>query len=360
MGISADERRMIDGAIEAGRVTRIPEATGARRERRMGRQPDPKVAERREGVLSAINSGQTVSEAADALGLAVATVRADIAQLRKQGHTIALLRSSGGDRAVTKKLAVAERKTASVRDRRRFKVAPVPMGTPAFLVPSDTKGSRFPDRVFDPDGSELVLKDGANSCKIGGDVLVGRLKGAYIATLTLEERATCPRDCALWRSCYGNGMQHARRWRAGQALEDQLREEVALACEKNRAVLIRLHVLGDFYSWRYLCLWAELLDTHDNLHAFGFTAWKPGTKIGDGIARLRGVYPDRFMIRHSGMTGKWGAFTLDFPTEAKTIGDAVVCPEQVSAMNGHPNKAKHCGNCAVCWQTDRPIAFVEH
>ena len=48
---------------------------------------------------------------------------------------------------------------------------------------------------------ENVLKCGRNNSKIGGDVLVGRLRGARIFTLTLEERATCPRSCAMWRAC---------------------------------------------------------------------------------------------------------------------------------------------------------------
>lgn len=217
----------------------------------------------------------------------------------------------------------------------------------------------FPDRVMPPDHREPVLKDGASAAKIGGDVLVGHLRGARILTLTLEERATCPRDCALWAGCYGNTMPWARRWHHGPALETCLRDEVTRACQQHDAVLIRLHVLGDFYSWDYLCLWADLLDSHDNLHAFGFSAWQPDTRLGDGIARLRTVYPDRFAVRTSGRTGRWGSFTLPFPTGAKRIGDAIVCPEQLDAMQGSP-RGRHCGNCAVCWSTDRPVAFVEH
>jgi hypothetical protein len=248
---------------------------------------------------------------------------------------------------------------STIRDRRRFKHVPVPMGDPAFTMPASATGPRFPDRVFEPDGQELVLKDGCNNSKIGGDVLVGWLKGAYIATLTLEERATCPKSCGHWRTCYGNSMHHARRWKAGEALERQIREEVAIACAKNDAVLIRLHVLGDFYSTDYLQLWADLLDEHDNLYVFGFTAWKEETDIGRGIAWLRKHAPRRFMVRTSGTTGKWGSFTLPFPTEKKSIGDAIVCPEQIDAMNGG-RSGRHCGNCGVCWSTDRPVAFIEH
>jgi hypothetical protein len=43
----------------------------------------------------------------------------------------------------------------------------------------------------------------------------------------------------------------------------------------------------------------------------------------------------------------------------KTIGDAVVCPEQRDAMEGDA-RSVHCGSCGVCWSTEAPVAFVEH
>lgn len=183
-----------------------------------------------------------------------------------------------------KKAERAERAVAKVRDRRRFKATPVPTGDPAKALtpdhPAAVEGrTLFPSRVMIPSDAEPVLKDGASSSKIGGDVLVGRLKGAKILTLTLEERATCPRSCALWLSCYGGGMQFARRWKHGPELEARIADEVAAACAVG-PVLVRLHVLGDFYSVEYVELWWELLNRHPNLHAFGFTAWGPDTEIG--------------------------------------------------------------------------------
>ncbi len=366
-GLSAEDRALIDQAVAEGKVQRVQEA-----KKRVGGRRDPKVTERRNRLAGHVQSGRTVEQIAEAEGVKAHVVRGDA---RYMGLTLPRRRpgrpkSSSGDKAAIAKAERASKKARKVKDRRRFKTAPVPMGNPAILVPGDTDGTRFPSRVFEPDGNELVLKDGANNSKIGGDVLVGRLKGAYIATLTLEERATCPRSCGHWRSCYGNSMDHARRWKHGPVLENKIRQEVAIACEKNDHVLIRLHVLGDFYSFEYVCLWAELLDTFENLTVFGFTAWQVGTEIGDAIFKLRGVYPDRFMIRTSGTTGPWGSFTVDFPTEAKTIGDALVCPEQrYSMLSCNDKKAKfrgkhrgsiHCGNCGACWATDRPIAFVVH
>jgi len=270
-----------------------------------------------------------------------------------------VLSREAGCAATHKKKLRATRDAKKVRDRRRFKVTSVPLGQPNRLMPADSTGPKFQTKVLEPDGSEWVLKDGRHNSKIGGDVLVGRLRGARIFTLTLPERTTCPRSCPMWRGCYGNSMPHSRRWKPGKELELQLCDEVYSLCSVHEKVLIRLHVLGDFYSFDYLKIWAQLLDEYENLFVFGFTAWEPDTQIGSGVGRLRGAYPDRFMIRHSGRTGTWGSFTIDFPTDKKKIGDAIVCPEQLDAMDGG-EKSRHCGNCAVCWSTDKPIVFVEH
>lgn len=363
--ISPEKRRMIDTAVRAGKVQKCPKferaflTTGIQEKPRpnshRGKQKDPAVTARRQRVSDLIDQGKTASEIAKIEGVTINVVYLDAKILGKKAarakKKLGTLDAKKRDRT--------ERHSKQARDRRRFKTVSIPFGEPSVVVPAETEGTIFPDRVFEPDGEELVLKDGCNNSKIGGDVLVGWLKGAYIATLTLEERATCPKSCQMWSACYGNSMHHARRWHPGSKLEAQIREEVAIACAKNENVLIRLHILGDFYSADYLQLWADLLDEHDNLHVFGFTAWTPETKIGKGVAWLREKAPRRFMVRTSGVTGKWGSFTLPFPTDRKTIGDAIVCPEQLDAINGC-KEARHCGNCGACWSTDRPIAFIEH
>ena len=45
--------------------------------------------------------------------------------------------------------------------------------------------------------TERAIKPSKNK-KLGKVVKVGRLQGARIFTLTLEERATCPTTCAHW------------------------------------------------------------------------------------------------------------------------------------------------------------------
>ncbi len=348
--ITDEEQAAIAQAVAAGRVTKIE----TYHEKRKVKMP---VGERRELIRRRLEEGATGQVIADEIGCSLATVQMD-----KKAMGLVKAYGMGGrktDEASLKREHRATKGAKKVTDRRRFKVQPVPMGEAARVAPADLHRTVFTDRVFKADGSELVLKDGANNAKIGGDVLVGWLKGAYIVTLSLEERATCPRSCGLYRECYGNVMPHARRWEPGPELEAQIREEIAMACAKNDRVLVRLHVLGDFYSVEYLQMWAELLDLHDNLFVFGFTAWKEDSQIGNGIRWLREQAPRRFMVRTSDRTGIWGSFTLPFPTEAKTIGDAIVCPEQRDAMLG-TKRGTHCGNCGACWSTDKPIAFILH
>ncbi|MEM8555707.1 MAG: hypothetical protein AAGF71_12890 [Pseudomonadota bacterium] len=245
------------------------------------------------------------------------------------------------------------------RDRRRFTLNNVPNGTSRILTSPEQEGTIFPNRCAVPNEDDQVLKDGRWNSKIGGDVLVGHLKGAVIYTLTLEERATCPRSCEHWRSCYGNNMSRSTRWTAGPELEAALVREVDTLCGRWQTVLIRLHVLGDFYSPEYVGLWHVLMERHANLWCFGFTAHAPNTQIGQLLAAMRLSHGQRWSVRHSGQSGAWGSFTVDFPTLKKRIGGGVVCPEQHDAMNGGP-QSRHCGNCAVCWSCDDAIVFVEH
>lgn len=354
-GLSSLERQLIDEAVEAGRVTKVQPEPVARVDLRKGARPH--VAARRDKVREMHAKGMRAVDIAKELDVSAQTVTLDARVLGIKFKRAR--RKNEGDVAARRKEGVAKVKSAALRDRRRFKTVPVPMGDPSVVADRDATGTIFPGRVFDPTPAESLLKDGCNASKIGGDVLVGWLKGARIYTLTIEERATCPKTCAHWRSCYGNSMPHARRWRYGPDLIAQLEREIADLCARHDRVLIRLHVLGDFWSVEYVDFWGRAMERHDNLFVFGFTAHKQGSTIGDYIAATRATYPDRFWVRHSDMTGPWGTFTVDFPTAQKRIGDAVVCPEQRDGMDGS-RRGIHCGNCGVCWSSSVPIAFVTH
>ena len=218
--------------------------------------------------------------------------------------------------------------------------------------PAVTEGRTiFPTTVNDIGHPRLqrLLKSGHNSRKIGKVVTKGKWRGFPIFTLTLEERATCPRTCLAWRECYGNGMPYAQRIVHGRAFEEALWEELAAKQAAHPdGFVVRLHILGDFYSVDYAELWAEALEAYPALRIFGYTAHPPLSPIGQVIGELLGVHPERFAVRFSG---------LDAPTDGSVVVDHeietthLVCPAQRDLTDC-------CATCALCWQSDRTIAFL--
>lgn len=218
---------------------------------------------------------------------------------------------------------------AAIEGRSRFKAKPTKDGFPIF-------------------------KDGLDSVKIGRWIEKGPWAGMRVYTLTLEERATCPRTCKQWLTCMGNNMPFSARQGAGAYLEMKIRREIAMLSGRHRnGFVVRLHILGDFYSVDYVRLWRRMLDEHKALHVFGYTAWQPHTRIGCEIAALRDERWDRFAVRTSGAVD--GPRTLVIESGDAPAG-AIICPAQTG-------KTQSCSSCALCWSAtikDRPIAFLQH
>lgn len=203
--------------------------------------------------------------------------------------------------------------------------------------------------------SRWALKSGEHSRKIGGVILKGRWKGFPVFTLTLEERQTCPQSCHHWRSCMGNRMQWSDRVEAGADLEWRLEREVALLdIDHHAGFVVRLHMLGDFYSVRYVELWRKLLARHPALHVYGYSArHDAGDPIAVALAKLvADAGWDRFAMRLSNAPqATRSTLSVEHPYQAPH--DAIVCPEQVG-------KTESCSTCGLCWQSERRIAFVQH
>lgn len=201
------------------------------------------------------------------------------------------------------------------------------------------------------DAMRTVLVSGHSNVKIGRDVRKGWLRGYWIYTLSLEERATCHH----WATCYGNNMPYAKRvdHRDQEALQQAIARDVRqlLAVRGRRGILIRLHALGDFFDESYVWFWSELVRTNPKVTVYGYTARPPESEIGRAIAAVKRAWGRRFAIRWSN-----GGDDEDCTVPVRTIDEAVnaiVCPEQTGATAA-------CATCGLCWGTRRNIAFLEH
>ncbi len=221
--------------------------------------------------------------------------------------------------------------------------------------------SLFHKSVVDPKFSPRVLVSGHNNSKLGRTVEKGSWKGMPIFQLTLEERATCPTSCTLWRECYGNTLHLARRHKHGPALIIALRDELdALNAKYPNGFVVRLHVLGDFYSVPYVDFWGRMLVRQENLHVWGYTAWGPETPIGARIAQLNEEFPGGWVVRESvGPDTEPLAMqvtTIWRQPEGPSVDEGMVCPQQF-------DRTATCGTCGLCWSPahrNTRIVFVGH
>lgn len=217
--------------------------------------------------------------------------------------------------------------------------------------PAVTDGrTLFHKSVVSAADSPRLLIPGENQRKLGSHVVKGPWKGMPIYALTLEERATCPASCHHWRSCYGNNMPFSRRHEPGPELEAGIvRELRALAATHPGGFVVRLHVLGDFYSTGYVRVWEQMLKAHSALHVFGYTARPRESAIGRIVSASNREHDGRCAIRFSTPDGG--------PMTATARGqDGVICPVQTG-------KTDCCGTCGLCWSPamrDKAIIFLDH
>ena len=223
--------------------------------------------------------------------------------------------------------------------------------------------------------TERALKASTNT-KLGKRVTKGKLAGFPILTLTLEERATCPRSCAHWADCYGNNMMNATRYKADDSLIQQIEQDLTFYQAKYpQGFLVRLHVLGDFYSVAYVAQWAKWLGMFPALHVYGYTANQPDAidsqerAIGEALLSLRMACGIRFAVRFSGsFTDSFAAISNDDGRSEALLANkqAFLCPTQISketgklAKKGEATLAESCGACGACWQSAKPVVFITH
>jgi hypothetical protein len=203
-------------------------------------------------------------------------------------------------------------------------------------------------RVFSARHLDRILIGGEMNAKIGGLWEKG-WPGTRIFTLSLEERATCPRACPQWRSCYGNHQRFTIRVRADRYLIPRLEAEIPVLASRFEKFSIRLHQLGDFYSTDYVQFWLDQVRRWRGLHCFGFTARSRSSEIGKLIEQAGW---DRFRIRFSNDPGPRATSVMVGPPKEHPDG-AINCRAQTG-------ESKKCEDCGICLTTPKRIIFALH
>jgi hypothetical protein len=209
----------------------------------------------------------------------------------------------------------------------------------------------FMKSVKDPAKVGRMLQPAVTNTKMGkGKTYItrGRWRGMPLYLLSLEERKTCPKTCQQWSNCYGNNMPFANRLdHTATSFYATLTNELGTLSRKHPSgFAVRLHVLGDFFSMKYVRYWQRMQKNIPQLMIYGYTHRYPGTPIGDAIAAWNDG--DRTWIRFSDRGGAMSA-----NVGAAVVGDEIQCPEEVG-------KTESCLTCGLCWQTTKPIKFLEH
>ena len=193
-----------------------------------------------------------------------------------------------------------------------------------------------------------VIKPSTN-VKLGKWVSKSRHAGKRMYTVTLEERATCPKTCKHWYDCYGNTMPFAHRIKYDKYLIRKMDKELAYLNTKKDGVLIRLHVLGDFPDLKYVEHWEQWLDKYENISCYGYTAHSPKESIGGRIAIMNEQRWDRWSIRFS----NYPRYKLSANSDVVSK-NGITCPEQAG-------QTKSCGTCGLCWnKSTKRILFMTH
>ena len=224
------------------------------------------------------------------------------------------------------------------------------------------------------DGGLRVIKTANDNQKLTGppapakEKIVTRgpalFRGLRMYQVTLEEGATCPPTCRFLQKregselpvCYGANMPFAKRHQHGPLLEEAIAQDLNRLSKRHpEGYIVRLHVLGDFYSVEYVRFWDSRLEIHDALRLFGYTHWEPDTEIGAAVAELHTAWPGRVAFRRS--DGEiWRADDLPLATTVghdDSVPDGfVLCPNQTHG--------KTCLTCGLCFNGFTNVAFREH
>ena len=219
------------------------------------------------------------------------------------------------------------------------------------------KTTIYKNNIFELENYQFKILKPSTNKKLGKKVLKGKYKDYKFVTLTLVERETCPKDCIHWDDCYGNNMPFAHRFSAEDQNLLQKRIYEDLLNSSNQLLLIRLHILGDFFNVKYVKFWSIMLNTFKNIAIYGYTA----NNINSKITLSRDIAKEIIKLNRSkdshirfsnDLTNSFSANSYDVVKPVK--GESILCPVQ-------EDKTANCGTCGLCWnQKNQSIIFKTH
>ena len=219
------------------------------------------------------------------------------------------------------------------------------------------KTTIYKNNIFELENYQFKILKPSTNKKLGKKVLKGKYKDYKFVTLTFVERETCPKDCIHWDDCYGNNMPFAHRFSAEDQNLLQKRIYEDLLNSSNQLLLIRLHILGDFFNVKYVKFWSIMLNTFKNIAIYGYTA----NNINSKIALSRDIAKEIIKLNRSedshirfsnDLTNSFSANSYDVVKPVK--GESILCPVQ-------EDKTANCGTCGLCWnQKNQSIIFKTH
>ena len=203
-----------------------------------------------------------------------------------------------------------------------------------------------------------VLKKSGGNKKLGkGRITKGPFRGMPLYALTLPERSTCWTGCQNWNRCYGDNMGLAPRYAPTPELPDALTKDIHYLQGKHpEGFVVRLHVLGDFYSTEYVAHWHKLVSDFPALRIFGYTHWPQSTDIGWAVQQLVKDYTGRVSILRSDADGDPEdvlARAMTVERDGEAAPGTVLCPE----MTG---KTASCVTCGLCMNGRTSVSFPDH
>lgn len=216
-------------------------------------------------------------------------------------------------------------------------------------------------------GDREPLKPAADNNKFRQTTITRRdFAGASMYSLTLEERHTCSATCGQLKTCYGNNMPFAKRYVFTAELADAIDQQLERLTRKRR-IVVRLHVLGDFFSVEYVMFWHRMLIKYPNLAVFGYTHWPHITEQGRAVLFLNQQFPGRCVIKRSldllaqiGVAEQNKGYTIVVKSWDDTPKGWIRCPAQLDHERNGDDATVGCANCAICIDTDRNVVFKEH